>query len=147
MTNALCMACMTSFIAVAGPLVRELGLAEWHGGLIITLAGVCWMLFSRAWGSDRFLRRVRRGVGCGFSGLPGAGRQFRDGGRAGCGRRRPLGGSGSGHGPAPLAGTALYGIFPELPYIMTAAALVLMSGIARLRTPGTEAARQAAIRR
>ena len=40
-----------------------------------------------------------------------------------------------------------YGIFPELPYIMTAAALVLMSGIARLRTPGTEAARQAAIRR
>ena len=48
---------------------------------------------------------------------------------------------------APLAGTALYGIFPELPYIMTAAALVLMSGIARLRTPGTEAARQAAIRR
>lgn len=50
LTNALCMACMTSFIAVAGPLVRELGLAEWHGGLIITLAGVCWMLLSRAWG-------------------------------------------------------------------------------------------------
>lgn len=35
---------------MAGPLVRELRLAEWHGGLIITLAGVCWMLFSRAWG-------------------------------------------------------------------------------------------------
>lgn len=50
LTNALCMACMTSFIAVAGPLVREQGLAEWHGGLIITLAGVCWMLLSRAWG-------------------------------------------------------------------------------------------------
>ena len=33
---------------MGGLLVRELGLTEWHGGLIITLAGVCWMLLSRA---------------------------------------------------------------------------------------------------
>lgn len=50
LTNALCMAGMMSFMAVAGPLVRELGLAEWHGGLVVTLAGVCWMLLSRVWG-------------------------------------------------------------------------------------------------
>jgi len=34
--NALCLAAMMAFVAVIGPMVRTLGLAEWHGGLIVT---------------------------------------------------------------------------------------------------------------
>jgi len=48
-----------SFIAVVGPLVRSLGLSEWHAGLSVTAAGVLWMLSARRWGrlSDRVGRR------------------------------------------------------------------------------------------
>jgi len=48
-----------SFVAVVGPLVRSLGLAEWHAGLSVTAAGVLWMLTARRWGtlSDRVGRR------------------------------------------------------------------------------------------
>ncbi len=50
LANALCLAAMMAFVAVIGPMVRSLGLAEWHGGLIVTLAGLAWMLLARAWG-------------------------------------------------------------------------------------------------
>jgi len=48
-----------SFVAVVGPLVRSLGLSEWHAGLSVTAAGVLWMLTARRWGtlSDRVGRR------------------------------------------------------------------------------------------
>ncbi|ADU66636.1 MFS transporter [Desulfurispirillum indicum] len=57
--NALCVSAMMAFVAVVGPLVRALGLAEWHGGLAVTLAGVLWMLLARPWGraSDRYGRK------------------------------------------------------------------------------------------
>jgi MFS family permease len=57
--NALCLAAMMAFVAVIGPMVRTLGLAEWHGGLIVTLAGLAWMLLARVWGraSDRHGRK------------------------------------------------------------------------------------------
>lgn len=48
--NGLCMAALMSFVAVIGPLVRTLGLAEWHGGVAVTVAGVLWMLSARGWG-------------------------------------------------------------------------------------------------
>lgn len=50
---------MMSFVAVVGPVVRLLGLAEWHAGLSVTAAGVLWMLSARRWGrlSDRIGRR------------------------------------------------------------------------------------------
>lgn len=50
---------MMAFVAVVGPIVRLLGLAEWHAGLSVTAAGVLWMLSARAWGrlSDRIGRR------------------------------------------------------------------------------------------
>ncbi|MHC9085135.1 MFS transporter [Luteimonas sp. RIT-PG2_3] len=50
---------MMSFVAVVGPVVRVLGLAEWHAGLSVTAAGVFWMLLARRWGalSDRIGRR------------------------------------------------------------------------------------------
>lgn len=50
---------MMAFVAVIGPVVRLLGLAEWHAGLSVTAAGVLWMLSARRWGrlSDRIGRR------------------------------------------------------------------------------------------
>lgn len=50
---------MMAFVAVIGPVVRVLGLAEWHAGLSVTAAGVLWMLAARRWGglSDRIGRR------------------------------------------------------------------------------------------
>jgi predicted membrane-bound dolichyl-phosphate-mannose-protein mannosyltransferase len=38
---------MMSFVAVIGPVVRMLGLSEWHAGLSVTAAGVLWMLAAR----------------------------------------------------------------------------------------------------
>lgn len=50
---------MMAFVAVIGPVVRLLGLAEWHAGLSVTAAGVLWMLSARRWGvlSDRVGRK------------------------------------------------------------------------------------------
>ncbi|MCD9032326.1 MFS transporter [Luteimonas sp. Y-2-2-4F] len=50
---------MMAFVAVIGPVVRVLGLAEWHAGLSVTAAGVLWMLAARRWGalSDRIGRK------------------------------------------------------------------------------------------
>ncbi len=50
---------MMAFVAVVGPVVRLLRLAEWHAGLAVTAAGLLWMLAARRWGllSDRIGRR------------------------------------------------------------------------------------------
>ncbi|WP_265285520.1 MFS transporter [Verminephrobacter aporrectodeae] len=48
--NSLCIAALMSFVAVVGPLVRTLRLAEWHGGLAVTMAGVLWVISARRWG-------------------------------------------------------------------------------------------------
>ena len=50
---------MMSFVAVIGPVVRLIGLSEWHAGLSVTSAGVLWMLAARPWGrlSDRIGRK------------------------------------------------------------------------------------------
>jgi DHA1 family tetracycline resistance protein-like MFS transporter len=50
---------MMAFVAVIGPVVRLLGLSEWHAGLSVTAAGMLWMLSARRWGvlSDRIGRR------------------------------------------------------------------------------------------
>lgn len=68
---ALCMSAMMGFNAVAGPLIRALGLADWHAGAVVSVAGLLWMLSARAWGgaSDRLGRKpvLLAGVG-GFAG-------------------------------------------------------------------------------
>lgn len=48
-----------AFVPLVGPIIRALGLQEWHGGLMIALAGVFWMLTARRWGaaSDRLGRK------------------------------------------------------------------------------------------
>lgn len=53
--NALFTAAMMGFITIISPLVRSLGLSEWHGGVIVSLSGLCWVLTARRWGrwSDR----------------------------------------------------------------------------------------------
>ncbi len=48
--NILCVSAMMAFLAVVGPIIRELGLQEWHAGLMVAIAGVLWVLLSRFWG-------------------------------------------------------------------------------------------------
>lgn len=53
--NTLSVTALMAFVPVIGPIIRELGLSEWHGGLVVTIAGLVWMLSARPWGrlSDR----------------------------------------------------------------------------------------------
>lgn len=48
-----------AFVAVVGPVVRLLELADWHAGLALTAGGVLWMLSARRWGklSDKVGRK------------------------------------------------------------------------------------------
>lgn len=48
--NILCVAAMMAFLAVVGPIIRELGLEEWHAGLTVAIAGVLWVFLARYWG-------------------------------------------------------------------------------------------------
>jgi len=48
--NVLCISAMMAFLAVVGPIVRELHLQEWHAGLTVAIAGVLWVILSRYWG-------------------------------------------------------------------------------------------------
>ncbi|RXK13287.1 MFS transporter [Halarcobacter mediterraneus] len=48
--NVLCISAMMAFLAVVGPIIRELHLEEWHAGLTVAIAGVLWVLLSRYWG-------------------------------------------------------------------------------------------------
>lgn len=58
-SNLLCVAAMMAFVVIVGPLIRLLNLEEWHGGVMVAVAGVSWMLLSRTWGhaSDRHGRK------------------------------------------------------------------------------------------
>lgn len=38
------------FNTVVGPLARIVGMPEWHIGVMVSAAGLCWMLASRPWG-------------------------------------------------------------------------------------------------
>jgi MFS transporter, DHA1 family, tetracycline resistance protein len=51
---------MMAFVAIIGPIARQLQLPAWQAGTAITLGGVLWMLLSRPWGvaSDRRGRRA-----------------------------------------------------------------------------------------
>lgn len=54
-----CAMAMMAFVALAGPIGRVFGMAEWQVGMAITVAALAWMLLARSWGraSDRFGRR------------------------------------------------------------------------------------------
>ncbi|MCK0537804.1 MFS transporter [Alcanivorax quisquiliarum] len=57
--NMLSLTAMMAFVPLIGPIIRELDMAEWHGGLMVTMAGVFWMTQARRWGraSDRHGRK------------------------------------------------------------------------------------------
>lgn len=46
----LCVSSMMAFLAVVGPIIRKVGLQEWHAGVMVALAGVAWIFLSRFWG-------------------------------------------------------------------------------------------------
>ncbi len=48
--NVLCSSAVMVFVAIIAPIIRELGMQEWHAGLTVSLAGVFWVLLSRFWG-------------------------------------------------------------------------------------------------
>lgn len=54
-----CTMAMMAFVALIGPIARQLGLPAWQAGTVVSVAGVLWMLLSRPWGalSDRRGRR------------------------------------------------------------------------------------------
>lgn len=41
---------MMAFLSVVGPIVRKLGLQEWHAGVSVAIAGILWVILSRYWG-------------------------------------------------------------------------------------------------
>lgn len=49
--NAVCMTAMMSIIPVIGPIIREIGLMEWHGGLVVAVSGITWFLSAKPWGT------------------------------------------------------------------------------------------------
>ncbi len=55
----LCVSSMMAFFTVVGPIIRKLGLQEWHAGVMVALAGVAWIFLSRFWGkkSDIYGRK------------------------------------------------------------------------------------------
>ena len=55
----LSMAAMMAFLVIVGPVIRLLNLEEWHGGAMVAVAGLTWMLLSRPWGhaSDKHGRK------------------------------------------------------------------------------------------
>ncbi|MBA4501760.1 MFS transporter [Marinobacterium sp. 3-1745] len=57
--NMLSLTAMIAFVPVVGPIFRALGLAEWQGGVVVAMSGVCWMLSARFWGrkSDQYGRK------------------------------------------------------------------------------------------
>ena len=48
--NAICMTAMMSVIPVIGPIIREIGLMDWHGGLIVAVSGITWLFSAKKWG-------------------------------------------------------------------------------------------------
>lgn len=54
-----CTLSMMAFVALIGPIARQLGMATWQAGAAVTVAGVVWVLLARPWGraADRYGRR------------------------------------------------------------------------------------------
>lgn len=59
LANMACTMSMMAFVALIGPIARQLGMATWQAGAAVTVAGVVWVLLARPWGraADRLGRR------------------------------------------------------------------------------------------
>ncbi len=65
--NMACTMAVVSFVSLAGPIARVLGLQPWQAGFAVTLGGILWMLLARLWGAmaDRYGRRYTLLLGAG----------------------------------------------------------------------------------
>lgn len=59
LVNILCATAGMAFMPVVGPIVRNLGLQEWHAGFTVTFGAIAWVFFARFWGkkSDQIGRK------------------------------------------------------------------------------------------
>lgn len=55
-----CSMAMMSFVALAGPIARVLGLEPWQVGGAMTASGIDWMIMARFWGGLSDRRGARR---------------------------------------------------------------------------------------
>lgn len=67
--NTFCLAALMAIIPVIGPIIRELGLAEFHGGLVISIAGFLWMLSAKHWGNASDIYGRKRIILLGLAGF------------------------------------------------------------------------------
>ena len=67
MANLACTMSMMAFSPLVGPIARMLGLAPWHAGVSVMIAGVLWVITARWWGraSDKHGRRCILLIGIG----------------------------------------------------------------------------------
>ncbi len=65
--NMTCTMAVVSFVSLAAPIARLLGLQPWQAGFAVTLGGILWMLLARLWGAmaDRHGRRRTLLLGAG----------------------------------------------------------------------------------
>lgn len=65
--NMACTMAVVSFVSLAAPIARLLGLQPWQAGFAVTLGGILWMLLARLWGAmaDRHGRRHTLLLGAG----------------------------------------------------------------------------------
>src|SRR5690554_4019807 len=65
--NMACTMAVVSFVSLAAPIARLLGLQPWQAGFAVTLGGILWMLLARLWGAmaDRHGRRNTLLLGAG----------------------------------------------------------------------------------
>lgn len=59
LTNILCSTATMAFMPLIAPIIRNLNLQEWHGGLSVTLGALLWVFFASFWGkkSDEIGRK------------------------------------------------------------------------------------------
>lgn len=62
LANMACTMSMMAFVALIGPIARQLGMATWQAGAAVTVAGVVWVLLARPWG--RAANRLGHGASC-----------------------------------------------------------------------------------
>ncbi len=67
--NMACTMSMMAFMPLIGPIARVLGLAPWHAGVSVMIAGVLWVLLARFWGRASDIHGRRRILLIGIGGF------------------------------------------------------------------------------
>jgi len=67
--NMACTMAVISFVSLAAPIARLLGLQPWQAGFAVTLGGILWMLLARLWGAMADCHGRRRTLLLGAGGV------------------------------------------------------------------------------